>query len=147
VTKNPIGSSKSDPQDMRNAMSVISAQPVQFYPYQQKLMLKDINEYILMENNMIALLTIPQSDSESKGAYPRLLIMALPDIFTNQSNENSKFLIYEVPSSLHLIDLKKAQFLTSNNTLICLYGRDIIYWEITRSYAEETPGLLVNYSH
>lgn len=128
-------------------MSFVSVQPIQFYPYQQKLMLKDINEYILMENNMIALLTLPQSDSSSEDAYPRLLILTLPDIFTTHSKEKSKFLIYEVPSSLHLIDLKKAQFLTSNNTLVCLYGRDIIYWEITKSFAEDTPGLLVNYSH
>jgi hypothetical protein len=137
----------------KNSVSFISAQPLRQYWYQEKLMLKNIGEYILMENNMIALITLPQSDEGTDEAYPRLLILLLPDLSCNQKqkvNDKSKgFWIYEIPSPLHIIDISQTKFLTSSNSLICLYGKDIIYWEITISKDEKCsfPNLLVNYGH
>ena len=158
VPKKRFGSLKPDLLNTENnkekAMSVVSAQPFEPSPYLVKLLLKDINDYILMENNMIALLTIPKPDENSEETYPHLLILTIPDFFTKDiSGEklgaNKGFYLYEIPSSLHLIDLSKAQFISNGNTLICLYGRDIIYWEVNQVYesSQEEPNLLVNYGH
>ena len=106
----------------KKAMSVVSAQPTSSHPYESKLLLKDIDDYILMENNMVALFTLPQPDDRSEDVYPRLLILLL-----SQSNEDTKASsiartkgthIYEIPSPLHMIDLKKTQFVTTGNTLV-----------------------------
>ena len=105
-----------------------------------------------MANNMVALLTLPKSDENSETPYPHLLILTIPDIFSQKEGDtstNSEFYLYEIPSSLHLIDLQKAKFIACKNTLVCLYGKDIIYWEVNTVYSEEKedPDLLVNYGH
>ena len=54
---------------------------------------KNIGEYVLMEDNMVALLTLPQSDEGSDEAYPRLLILLLPDFTSKErqkTNDKSK---------------------------------------------------------
>lgn len=120
VPKSPISSFRFDVNRNRNrakaAMSFVSAEPLKCYQYQNKLLLRDIDDYMLMDNNTIALLTLPQADEKSEDAYPRLLVL-LHSVMnnTNESHDNSLdknkgIYIYEIPSSLHMIDLKQTQF-------------------------------------
>lgn len=94
----------------KGAMSVISEQPIKFYPYEKKLLLKGISDYFLMEDGMIALLTLPHSNDTDEDAYPRLLILLIQNnLSTSDSNSgkiSNEYFIYEIPSSLHIIDLK-----------------------------------------
>jgi len=120
--KSPISSMNLGNSSHRvgKSSSLISHQPLQQYCYQKKFMLKDIADYVLINSTMIALITLPQVDERAKGAYPRLLVLLLPDVKSNLKNSqtNTKFHLYEIPSSLHIIDVKKTKFLVSNGTLI-----------------------------
>ena len=136
-------------------MSVISEQPTKFYPFEKKILFKGISDYFIMEEGMIALLTIPHSNDTDEDVYPRLLILLIQSQQSNldrsvwSKTQNNGCFIYEIPSSLHIIDLTKTEFLTSGNTLIWIYGREIIYWEIFPQKDDESkyPSLLVNYRH
>ena len=82
--------------------------------YKYKIMLKNIENYVQMKN-MIALITESNPNSCSDDdKYPRLLILVMPSLKSILDN----FYLYEIPSSLHMIDISKAQFVTSENTLI-----------------------------
>ena len=76
--------------------------------YKHKIMIKNINDYVQMKN-MIALITKPDPKTSSDDdKCPQLLILLIPNLKSIMNN----FYLYEIPSSLHMIDISKAQFIT-----------------------------------